>query len=440
MRTLARLTANKIKNAKPGPDGKTLLLCDGGGLWLQVSLGKEGQINKSWLFRYAAAGTKVSKTGREYRRERQMGLGALHTVDLATAREMARGARLLVQQGKDPLDEKNASSTARRAAQAKQQTFAEVARAYLTKFEGEWKSARHRYQWHATLRDYILPGLGKLNVASIETDDVLRVLEPIWSTVPETASRVRGRIETILDFAGRNTANPARWKGHLEHRLAKRNKTRTVKHLAALPYTEIATFMAELRTVDSIPARALELTILAATRTNETVGAQWSEFDLERQLWTIPAGRTKRDRQHVVPLPDAAVTLLRSMATIRQSESVFPIGSEAMRQALQALRPDATVHGFRATFRSWAGGCTTHPRDVCEQALGHVIGSAVEQAYQRDSLLAKRRVLMADWAEFCGNAQAGVVRLDVGTRRAEAKASDNSTELRGDNIRNSVPA
>jgi integrase len=411
MRTMARLTANKIKNARPGPDDKTVLLCDGGGLWLQVTRGKAGQTNKSWIFRYAAAGTKISKTGREYRRERQMGLGPLHTVGLAAAREMARGARLLLQRGKDPLDEKSASAASARACLAKQLTFAEAARTYLTKFEGEWKSAQHRYQWHASLRDYILPNIGKLNVDTIDTDDVLRVLEPIWSTIPETASRVRGRIETVLDFAGRSSANPARWKGHLEHRLAKRNKTRTVKHLAALPYTEIVTFMAELRAVNSIPARALELTILTATRTNETIGARWDEFDLERRLWTIPASRTKRDREHVVPLSDAAVTMLKAMAAIRQGERVFPIHSESMLPCLQALRPDVTAHGFRATFRSWAGACSLHPRDVCETALGHAVGNAVEVAYMRDSLLAKRRVLMADWAEFCGNSQASVVRL-----------------------------
>jgi integrase len=388
------------------------LLCDGGGLWLQVSLGKAGQINKSWLFRYAAAGTKISETGREYRRERQMGLGALHTVGLAEAREAARGARLLVRRGMDPLDEKNASASAARASRAKHLTFAEAARAYLVKFEGEWKNARHRYQWGTTLREYVLPALGNLNVETIDTDDVLRVLEPIWSTIPETASRVRGRIETVLDFAGRNTANPARWKGHLEHRLAKRNKTRTVKHLAALPYTEITLFMSELRAVDSIPARALELTILCATRTNETVGALWAEFDFERRLWTVPASRTKRDRELVVPLADAAVAVLRSMAAIRHDDRVFPAGIDSMRYCLRLLRPDATVHGFRATFRSWAGACTTHPRDVCEQALGHTVGNAVEIAYMRDSLLAKRRVLMADWAEFCGKQHAGVVRLD----------------------------
>jgi integrase len=430
MRTIGRLTSNKVKNAKPGPKGKTVLLCDGGGLWLQVSTGKTGQVNKSWLFRYAAAGTKISKTGREYRRERQMGLGPVHTVG-----EMARQKRLLVLQGKDPLDEKGASRAAARAAEAKRLTFGEAAEAYLQKFEDGWKNPKHRVQWRSSLRDYILPMLGKLDVEAIGTADILRVLEPIWKSKTETASRIRGRIESVLDFAGSNGANPARWKGHLEHKLAKRNKTRTVKHLAALPYTEIAEFMARLRKVNSIPAKALELTILCATRSAETMGATWVEFDLGARLWKIPATRTKRDREHVVPLSDAAVTLLETMAPLRQADQMFPVHQDAMRVCLQEMRPDVTVHGFRATFRSWAGGCTTHPRDVCEQALGHAVGNAVEAAYMRDSLLAKRRILMADWAAFCGTTPADVVRVDIGTRRAEAKDTDSSVDEGGQIIR-----
>jgi integrase len=412
MRTLARLSSNKIKNAKPGADGKTVLLCDGGGLWLQVSSGKDGQINRSWIFRYAAAGNKISRTGREYRRERQMGLGPLHTVGLAEAREMARDARLQVLQGKDPLEEKDASRTAAREAEAKRLTFADAAEAYLQKNEDNWKNAIHRSQWRGTLREYVLPVLGRLDVEAIDTAAVLRVLEPIWTEKPETASRVRGRIETVLNFAGRNTANPARWKGHLEHKLGKRNKARTVEHLAALSYAQIGSLVAELRAADGVVARALEFTILCATRTNETVGARWSEFDLDQRLWIVPALRTKRDKEHRVPLSDAALTIVKAMAAIRHDDRVFPIGSHHMRRLLQELRPGVTVHGFRSTFRSWAGGCTMHPRDVCEAALGHSIASAVEQAYQRDALVAKRRVLMADWAEFCGRAPADIVRMD----------------------------
>jgi integrase len=414
MRTIGRLTFNRVQNAKPGPGGKAALLCDGGGLWLQVSAGREGQINKSWLFRYASADTKVSRTGREYRRERQMGLGPLHTVGLAEAREMARHARLLLREGKDPIEARHALRAAAREAQAQRLTFAAAAEAYLQKFEDGWKNGRHRLQWRNTLRAYILPVLGKLDVEAIDTDAVLRVLEPIWLAKPETAARIRGRIETVLDFAGRSSANPARWKGHLEHKLAKRNKARTVHHLSALPYAEIGGFMADLRAVTSIPARALELTILCATRTNETMGARWVEFDLEARLWIIPAARTKRDREHRVPLSDAAMRILMATADFRQDDRVFPTGRDSMLRCLQDLRPGITVHGFRSTFRSWAGGCTAHPRDVCETALGHSIGNSVEQAYQRDALIAKRRVLMADWAEFCANDRAAnVLRMSA---------------------------
>jgi integrase len=252
------------------------------------------------------------------------------------------------------------------------------------------------------------------------------VLEPIWSTIPETAARVRGRIKTVLDFAGRSIANPARWKGHLEHKLAKRNKKRTVKHLAALPYTEIGAFMTKLRAVNSIPARALELTILCATRTGETMGAQWCEFDIAKRVWTIPASRTKRDNEHTIPLSEAAVAVLEAMAGIRQGDRVFQLGNDAMWHCLQEIHPDVTVHGFRSTFRSWAGGCTNHPRDVCELALGHSVGNAVEAAYMRDALLAKRRVLMADWAEFCASGRATFLRMD---RSA-------STDARGEHSNN----
>jgi integrase len=401
MRVIGRLNINKVRNAKPGPGGKTILMCDGGGLWLQVSAGRNGQINKSWIFRYAAAGTKTSSTGREYRRERQMGLGPLHTVGLADAREMAREARLQIARRIDPIEARDASKGAAELAQTNRQTFDQAAEAYLQKFEDGWKNRTHRSQWRTTLRVYLSPVLGKLDVAAIDTEQVLKVLEPIWSTIPETAARVRGRIETVLDFAGRNEGNPARWKGHLEHKLAKRNKARTVKHLPALSYDEIPAFMAELRAVDGIAARALEFTVLTAARSGEVLGATWSEINFGARAWTIPKERTKRDKQHVVPMSDAAMAVVNALAMINYDDRVFPIGDQAMLLCLKDLRSGATVHGFRATFRSWAGGCTVHPRDVCETALGHSIGSAVEQAYQRDPPVAKRRVLMADWAEFC---------------------------------------
>jgi len=342
---------------------------------------------------------------------------------------------LRVKRGEDPLETKRASRALAQAAQARRRTFDEAANEYLAKFESGWKNADHRTQWRNTLATYVSPIIGKLDVEAITTDHVLAVLEPIWKPKPETAGRVRGRIETVLDFAGRSNANPACWKGHLEHKLAKRNKARSVRHLSAMAYTDIGAFMAELRAVGGIAAYALELTILCATRTGETMGARWEEFDREARLWTIPAGRTKRDKQHTVPLSDPAMAVLGKMSALRQDERVFPVGGEAMRYALQKLRPDITVHGFRATFRSWAGGCTMHPRDVCEAALGHAIGSAVEAAYMRDQLLMKRAALMADWAAFCASDRsANVLRL-----RRPAPESE-SANIGGNEARQADPA
>jgi integrase len=412
MGMINRLTANKVRNAKPRADGGDVALCDGGGLYLQISVSKTGQVLKSWVFRYATPGTKISKTGREYRAERQMGLGPLYTVGLADAREMAREARLLLVKGIDPIDHRDASRASARAAQAKRTTFDQATEEYLQRFESNWKSGIHRSQWRSTLRDFVSPIIGSMDVEKIETEDVLRVLTPIWSRIPETASRVRGRIEVLLDFAGRNGSNPARWAGHLEHRLPARNKRRDVEHLPALPYDDVAEFMTELRAVDSIPARALEFTILTACRSNEVLGATWHEIDFAARLWTIPAARTKRDREHVVPLSDAAIAVLESMDAIRQDARVFSICKPAMREIIKKLRPGVSVHGMRACFRSWAGACTAHPRDVCELSLGHSIGDATEQAYLRESLLAKRRVLMSDWAEYCGKRTATVIRMD----------------------------
>jgi integrase len=208
-----------------------------------------------------------------------------------------------------------------------------------------------------------------------------------------------------------------------------------------LPYGEISAFMAALRAVDGIPARALEFTILTAVRTNETMGARWDEFDLDQRLWIIPAARTKRDKEHRVPLSDAALAIIKAMADAREGDRVFPTGNHKMRRCALDIRADVTVHGFRSTFRSWAGGCTMHPRDVCETALGHSIGNAAEQAYQRDALVAKRRVLMADWAAFCGGNPANVVRMDVGRTRSSPQNDDESADIDGENLRNnSIPA
>jgi integrase len=250
---------------------------------------------------------------------------------------------------------------------------------------------------------------------------VLAVLEPLWAKFPETASRCRGRIEAVLDFAKftlkfawGDGGNPARWSGHLEHQPKFARKPQ--KHFAALPWTEAGAFMGELRATDDVVSRALEFTILTATRTNEVVSATWGEINFAERTWRIPVERLKRpgeeeDGSHTIPLSDRAVEILRFMDSIRSSDRVFPIGQKRMLAFLKTIRPNLTTHGFRSTFKSWAGACTAHARDVTEMALGHAVGNAVERAYQRDALLAKRRVLMSDWAAFCAKPSANVVTM-----------------------------
>jgi integrase len=281
MRTPGQLTIKDVRTAKPGPNGRMNVLCDGGGLYLRVYAGADGQVIKNWIFRYARpdGSTKVNTSGRTYRVERNLGLGPEHTIRLPEARELAREARALILRGLDPVEQKNASRTAQRAAQAASLTFDAAAKAYLLGHERGWKHPAHRTQWHQSLRDHVSPVIGGLDVAAVTTEDVLRVLNPIWRAIPETASRVRQRIETILDFSGRNGANPARWEGHLEHKLPKRNRKREVKHYPALPYQQTAAFMADLRAVNKLPARALEFAILTGGRTGAVWGADWSEID-----------------------------------------------------------------------------------------------------------------------------------------------------------------
>jgi integrase len=391
MGMIGRLTANKLKTAKPHPDGRPRMMCDGGNLWLVVRRGKSGNVTKSWLFRY------LSPT---LRRERQMGLGSADTLALTEAREKAREARIVVLNGQDPLDAKNASRAAAVRQEVNCVTFDEKAEEYLQRFEDKWRNRHHRRQWRNTLRDYISPVIGHMDVMAITTDHVLACLMqtakdgglPLWERVPETASRVRGRIETILDFADRNGSNPARWE-ILKFKLADPN--RHVRHLPAVAYNDMPAFMVDLRAVESIAARALEFTILTAARTGEVLGAQWSEIDWTARTWRIPRHRLKRkgeeeDGSHTIPLSDPAMRVLEQMAAVRQGDRIFRIRDDAMRFCLRDLRPGVVPHGFRSSFRSWSGGCSSHPRDVCETALGHVVGSEVERTYQRDGLLAKR--------------------------------------------------
>ena len=387
-----KLSAAEVKKAKVGMHG------DGGGLWLQV----RGPEWKSWIFRYTANG-----------KARAMGLGALATVPLKEAREEATRCRLLVKQGRDPIADRAAMKAQTQLAAANAVTFRECAAAYVMQHKAGWRNEKHAAQWANSLATYAEPTLGGLPVANIDTALVMRVLQPIWTEKPETAVRVRGRIEKILDWAkvqGYGSGeNPARWRGHLEALLPKKAKIASVEHYAALPYREMGAFMADLRKQDSTAASALELAILTAVRTREATDARWAEIDLDEALWTVPASRTKTAREHRIPLAPAAVAVLEKMRERAEGEFVFPglkpgasLSEGAMRSALIRMgRADLTVHGFRSSFRDWAAEQTNFPREAAEMALGHAVGSAVERAYQRGELLRKRRLLMEAWAAYC---------------------------------------
>jgi integrase len=388
---IGRLTALAVARAK-----RHGMHADGGGLYLQVT----GDAGRSWVFRYARGG-----------KERYMGLGSLTAVSLAEARTRAAEARRLLSAGIDPIGARDGKMAAERVEAARQVTFREAADAFIKAHEAGWRNAMHRDQWRNTLATYVHPLLGALPVQQVDAALVLRVLEPIWSTRPETASRVRQRIEAVLDSAtarGQRTGeNPARWRGHLKNLLPARAKVQRVRHHPALHYAELGVFMAELRKQDGLAARTLELLVLTATRTSEAVAARWSELDLDAALWTIPAERIKAGREHRIPLAPAAVALLRKLARARISEFVFPgrPGRPLSDGALLALlkrmgRTDLTVHGFRSSFRDWAAEQTNFPREVAEMALSHAIGDKVEAAYRRGDLLEKRRLLMEAWATF----------------------------------------
>ena len=366
---------------------------DGHGLYLQVTPAGV----RSWLLRYERAG-----------RERWMGLGPLHTFTLEEARARARQARQQIADGIDPLDARRA---ARALDAAKAITFEDAARQYFDLHERKWRNRKHRAQFLATIADYALPVLGRLPVAAIDTGLVLRCIEPIWQSKTETASRVRGRIEAILDWATvrgyRAGDNPARWKGHLGEVLPARGQIAKVQHHRALPFAEVPGFMVQLAAREGMGARALEFLVLTAARTGEVIHARWSEIDLDRMLWTVPAERMKGGREHRVPLSDCAVAILRALP--READSVFAgerrgtaIASTAMSNLLGRMgRLDITVHGFRSAFRDWAAERTGYANHIVEMALAHVIGNKVEAAYRRGDLFAKRAHLMADWAKHC---------------------------------------
>lgn len=341
-----------------------------------------------------------------------IGLGPFSDVSLAEAREAARGHRRKVREGIDPLMEKQQAKAAARVGRAKAKTFKECAVAYIDAHKAGWKNAKHAKQWGATLETYAYPVLGSLPVSVVDTGLVLDALRPIWATKTETASRLRGRIESVLDWAKvsgyRDGENPARWRGHLDKLLPARSKVQKVEHHAALPYAEVGAFMVELRKREGIASRALEFGILCASRSGEVRGAKWSEIDLGGAVWTVPADRMKAGKEHRIPLAPAAISLLKGLPHLTGSQLVFPAprGAPLSDMALTAVlrrmeRVGLTQHGFRSTFRDWAGETTAYPREVIEHALAHQLKDKAEAAYQRGDLLTKRRRLMADWAAYC---------------------------------------
>ena len=401
-RTLNRLSVVKVEKAKASG-----MYADGGGLYLRVAEGG----SKQWIYRYVTNG-----------RCRDMGIGPVHVLTLAEAREKARDASKLRLEGVDPIASKRARMAALKAAEAKAMTLGDCVKGFIKDNEASWTSRKHRQEWERSLIKYAFPLLGSLPVAAIDTPLVLRVLKPIWSTTPESASRVRGRIENVIGWATihgyRSGDNPARWNGHLEHALPAVVKG---DHHAALPYAEVPAFMTKLREQTSVPAKCLEFLILTSTRLDEAREATWDEIDLDQRLWIIPASRMKGRREHRVPLSTAALAVLQDMLATRQSDYVFPgvysgkaIGKNTPRGLVRQLtgRP-VTVHGFRSSFRDWAAERTSFPREVAEMALAHAIPSAVEAAYRRSDLFEKRRRLMDAWAEFCGKPQGAgkVVKL-----------------------------
>ncbi len=399
-RTLNRLSARFVQTVnKPGRHA------DGGGLYLATTNG-----GRRWVFLFRWQGKPT-----------EMGLGSASAVSLAKARELAAKFREALSQGKHPVMVRDSEREAAEAALSPlaavpdEATFGMVADQMLKSLDGSWRNAKHAAQWAMTLREYAAP-LRSLPISEVSTEHVIRVLEPIWSTKSETASRLRGRIERVLSYAKarglRAGENPALWRGHLDQILPPRKRLSRGHH-AALPFTEIREFMTRLRQRDAIAARALEFAILTAARSGEVLGAKWSEIDVERAMWTLPAVRMKAGREHRVPLSDAAMAIVQNMKNRRRGEFLFPalgsgeeadkpLSSMALAMLLRRMGDAVTVHGFRSTFRDWAAECTDTPNEVCEAALAHTIESRVEAAYRRGDLLAKRQKLMDEWSCYIG--------------------------------------
>jgi len=391
-RQLNRLTAKAIATKQqPG------LHCDGGGLYLQVTTGG----SKAWIFRY-----RSPVTGKL----RDMGLGPLHSVTLAEARTKAGAQRSLILQGLDPIAVRDEEGRQRTLEAAKAISFGQCAKAYIESHTARWRNDKHAAQWTSTIEAYCEPVIGALPVQDADTGLILKILEPIWAAKPETASRLRGRIENILDWAKvrgyRQGENPARWRGHLNQLLPALATKSRVQHHKAMPFVEVAGFVSALRQQPGVAARCLEFTLLTAARTNEAIQARRSEFDLNTATWTIPGSRMKAGREHRVPLSPRAVEIVRDRLQT-EGDLLFPSRKQdvplcnmAMLQVLERMKVPVTVHGFRSSFRDWAAERTAFSHEVCEMALAHTISNAAEAAYRRGDLFEKRCMLMEAWADY----------------------------------------
>jgi integrase len=428
-RATGRLSALKVSRAvrKPG------MYPDGGGLYLQVTPG-----GASWVYRYMLDG-----------RAREMGLGPLRLYSLQEARAKALDAARLRHEGVDPIEARRAARAAARLDEAKAITFRKCAELYIKSHRAGWRNGKHAAQWASTLATYAEPLIGDLAVQGIDTALIMKVLEqdvkatpktspsPLWTARPETATRLRGRMEVILDWARvrgyREGENPARWRGHLDKLLPARDKVRRVRHHAALPYGELPAFMASLREYEGVAARALEFAILTAARTGEVINARWSEIDGSKSLWSIPASRMKSGREHRVPLGPRALAVLDEMKQLahcggendQARACVFPgakVGRPLSNMAFLMLlrrmgRNGLTAHGFRSSFRDWTAERTNFPAEVAELALAHAVGDKLEAAYRRGDLFEKRRRLMSEWESYCALGSSAPQIISIGRGR-----------------------
>lgn len=400
-RTLARLTALSVtKTKKPG------YYHDGGGLYLRV----KASGGKSWIYRFMLNG-----------QARAMGLGPLSIVSLVEARELAAACRKQRHHGVDPISARTATAAKARSDAANAKTFSDCAAAYIEAHKAGWRNAKHHENWERSLTAYVEPQIGSVAVQAIDTALVLKVLEPLWITKTETAVRVRGRIEAVLNWATsrgyRSGENPARWRGHLDNLLPKRSKVAKVRHHPALPYDEVTEFLAAVAAGGGVASEALRFLIFTVARTSEVIGAKWKEFDIASKLWTVPADRIKAGKEHRVPLSQPALAILarlrKAQGDPKPNDYVFPgltdgtpLSNMAMLKLLERMgRKDLTVHGFRSTFRDWASERTDVPNEVAEMALAHAVSDKVEAAYRRGDLFEKRRDLMNRWAAFCTRSQ-----------------------------------